>query len=503
MRVQSIIALAVVALAIAACGGGGGSSPAGSSNSVLPTSPPTNSVAPATNAPLPAGFAVAQVTISIPKSAVVSSKARSPQTIGTGTQSIAFTLLQQNGAAATAAVQTYGLTSTSPGCSLNTGTGTVTCHLNINAPVGSDVFLAQTYATTNATGTLTGSGAVALSVALNASNSASLSLDGQVASVFLSSTSSYLGSVREVGSVARGKRINRLSHAAAAGKSRQTTTSTSLMKRTQTGVQQGQGGFVNSMRVFVIALDSAGNTVLNPSTFDQPVSLQLIYLQDLFSDVPDVTSAPDVTLSVQYSSSVDPGGCGGNSTTSANFGTIQVCSPSDVITATVNAIVPNGAESAAIYGSVAGNGNLPGPVGQPTALPTGLPAGVGLLSFNVGQSTTGLQVTDAFGDQVNALSANGLGNIQGVFNELPYDGFAGDNNTLFIFEDGFTGQYTLSSTCNAFAGLALTNNDGFGDASLLIAPSAVTTGCTITIGDGTNTIVIPMTITTTTVAPIS
>jgi len=253
------------------------------------------------------------------------------------------------------------------------------------------------------------------------------------------------------------------------------------------------------MRVFVIALDSAGNTVLNPSTFDQPVSLQLIYLEDLFSDVPDVASAPDVTLSVQYSSSVDPGGCGGSATTTANFGTIQVCSPSDVITATINATVPNGAESAAIYGSVAGDGNLPSPVGQPTALPSGLPPGVGLLSFNVGQTAGGLQVTDSFGEPVNALSANGLGNVQGVFNELPYDGFTGDNNTLFIFEEGFTGQYTFSNTCAAFATLTPTNNDGFGDASLLIVPTAATTGCTITIGDGTASQVIPMTVTTTTV----
>jgi hypothetical protein len=363
MRLQSIFALAVVALAIAACGGGGGGGSSSPSSSVLPVATPTGAAA-ATAAPLPAGDAVAHVTISIPRSSVAASTARNPKTIGAGTQSIAFTLLQHNGAAATAAIQSYALTSTSPGCSLNAVTGTVTCLLNINAPLGSDIFLAQTYASANGTGTLTGSGAVAFSVAQNTANSASLSLDGQVSTVLLSSNSSYLGSpAQQTSAIARSRGARARGRALAAARlSRSTTTATA--KSAPQGAQQGQGGFVSSMRVFVIALDSAGNTVLNPSTFDQPISLQLIYVEDPSENngfvVPDVTSAPDITLSVQYSSSVDPGGCGGSATTTANFGTIQVCSPSDVITATINSTVQNGAVSAAIYGSVAGDGNLPG-----------------------------------------------------------------------------------------------------------------------------------------------
>jgi hypothetical protein len=123
------------------------------------------------------------------------------------------------------------------------------------------------------------------------------------------------------------------------------------------------------------------------------------------------------------------------------------------------------------------------------------------LSFSVGPAVGGIQLTDAncCDGPVTAITANGLGNVAGVISQLPYDGNSSDNNTLFIFENGFTGQYTFTNTCAGFATLTPTNNDGFGDASLLIVPTAVTTGCTITIGDGTNSIVLPMTVTTTTV----
>jgi hypothetical protein len=165
MRVQSILALAVVAVAIAACGGGGGGGSTGSSSTVLPTSAPSSaptvaSTAPATNAPGTAGYLVANMTITIPKGQVVAS-ARRTQTVGTGTQSVTFTLLEQNGVAASEPLQSYGLTTTSPGCGLDTA-GDLVCSLNINAPPtntngGTDIFLAQTYTGPNGTGTLTGS----------------------------------------------------------------------------------------------------------------------------------------------------------------------------------------------------------------------------------------------------------------------------------------------------------------------------------------------------------
>jgi hypothetical protein len=431
--------------------------------------------APATNAPLPAGYAVANVIITIPKTGS-SSFTRKAQTVGAGTASISFTLLQLNGAAATAALQTYGLTSNSPGC--GTQGGNLVCSLNINAPIGSDVFLAQTFSGAAATGSLTGSGAVALTVAQNHANTASLSLDGQVASVYLASSSTFLGTASQPGAKAR-------RNGAAAVRSAAT--------RTVQGTPNGST--VNSMRIFVIALDSSGNTVLNPSTFDQPIQVQLIYTTfDCCGGIePDVTNPPNLTLSVAYNSAVDPNGCGGNASATAGFTTVNVCSPSDVITATFNFQVANGPQNAVLIGSIAGTGDLSAPTGQPTTLPTGFAAGVGSLSIALFTGQVGVELFDDNDNTVTTIAGYGFGNVSGSTSLI--------QNTLNIFDNGFTGSFTVGGTCGAFATLTLTNNDGFGDGSILISPTAVTGGspCTLTVGDGTNTSSVTMTVTTTAV----
>lgn len=252
------------------------------------------------------------------------------------------------------------------------------------------------------------------------------------------------------------------------------------------------------MRVFVIALDSSGNTVLNPATYDQPVTLQLIYTA---YGAPDTTDTPDVSLQVAYNSAVDPSGCGGNSQTSANFGTVNVCSPSDVITATFMA-VNSGAFGGELIGSVAGSGDLSAPTGEPTALPTGFAPGVSALTFTI-YLNGGIELTDFEGYTVSSISANGVGNLDGVEN-LPLYSWEGNGyNTLYISESGFAGSYVVGGTCAPYATLTLTNNDGYGDASLLVVPTAPTSGCNITISDGTNTVTVPLTVTTTSVGPIS
>ena len=183
VKERNFIALAIIA-ALAACGGGGGSS-APASGSLVGGAPVTTP----TPGALPAGYLVTSVAITLP-AGKYSASTRRTQTVGTGTTSITFTLLQQNGASATSTPQAFGLTASSKGCVVNQSQALV-CTLGVDAPVGQDVFLAQTY---DANGNLTGSGAVALSVALNSANAAAITLSAQVANVFVVAGSPYLGS---------------------------------------------------------------------------------------------------------------------------------------------------------------------------------------------------------------------------------------------------------------------------------------------------------------------
>ena len=135
--------LAVIAV-LAACGGGGGGGSHGGTNHVSdrggsphggarwvrnrtprPASPTPTSRSPFRKLPVP------------------SSSARTAQTVGAGTNSITFSLLQFNGASTSSPSQTFGLTATSPGCS--TVGSNLVCTLSIAAPIGGDIFLAQTF----------------------------------------------------------------------------------------------------------------------------------------------------------------------------------------------------------------------------------------------------------------------------------------------------------------------------------------------------------------------
>jgi hypothetical protein len=430
MRVQGIAALAVVALAVAACGGGGGGGSTGTAGSALPTAPAVvPSTAPATAGPLPAGYLVANVTITIPKGSFTASTRRA-QTVGTGTQSITFQLLQFNGASVTnPSTQAYGLTSTSPGCSVNAVTGNLNCSLNIDAPIGSDIFLAQTFTGANGSGSLTGSGAVQLSVAQNASNAATLSLSGQVASVFLAASGPYLGSVP-----------------------------TSVTRRS------AQSTTFSSLRLFVTALDSAGNPILNPTVFTTPVYLQLFY--------PD-GGTPDVSLQVV------PGSEGGATTsTSLNFGSVAVFAPTDTITATL-LTVGSAAPFATINSSIGSTTLLSSPAPYPTPL-------AGALSFFVTEpaapSGTILIFDPGYGEQPQAGDVTSIG-LVGL-----------NEHTLTVSEVNFFGTFTVTDP--SCAGIATLSFSG----SSLLATGLAPGSCSATISDGLgNQIVAPVTVTTTSV----
>lgn len=357
MKVQGIVALAVVAIAIAACGGGGGggSAPSGST-AVLPAATSTP-----TSAALPAGYAVDAVTISMAKGTYSTTSIRRAQTVGTGTESVVFTLLQQNGVPTTGTPQIFGLIQTSPGCTVNTTTQALTCVLPVDAPIGQDVFLAQTYDQSNGTGNLTGSGAVALTVGQNTTNTASIVLNAQVAAVYVVSQSQFLGNEYGDYSIARRGAQALGAHAV----------------HTQ-AVRTPLQTFEQSTPVYVIAVDSSNNTILNPSAYNAPIYLLLAFDEydcGAYSCDQGVYDTPDVTLTVTYGSN-DPSPCTPNGTATAAgwFGQLALCSPSDSVTASLAANGGlNPSEDAYIYGfitSVAALYPSPAPSQTPVPLPT-------------------------------------------------------------------------------------------------------------------------------------
>jgi len=326
---------------LAACGGGG------SSGTVAPSSVPTAVVtAAATSTPLPSNEARAAFSITLPSTKTAS--ARNRQTIGTGTTSITFTLLQPAGGTA----QSFPLDGSQTYCT--SGQNGLTCTLSVVAPIGLDVFLAQTYDSNN---NLTGSGAVQFDVTENSTNVESLSLTSQVQSVYLTSSSNYLGLYSDGFQYESQEAIARPPAA--------------IRRPAQTG------GPVPSMSVFVIAQDSANNTILNPSIFNLPITIQIVYT-DIYLDA---LSSPvaDVALGVKPTS-YDPSTCGtqGSSTPSPTYSDVQVCSPGDAITATV---VNNsgGAAGMVLIGSVNGAANLV----QPSPIPSSTPVGAGVLEIPV------------------------------------------------------------------------------------------------------------------------
>jgi hypothetical protein len=354
IKERNLIALAVIAV-LAACGGGGGGGtstlPSGT-NSVTAT--PTPGVVATPTPVLPAGYAVDAVSITLAKGTFAAASSRSTQAIGAGTESIVFILLQQNGTATTGSPQTFGLTASSAGCTTNPSSGALTCTLPVDAPIGQDVFLAQTYATANGTGTLTGSGAVVLSVGQNTTNTALINLNAQVANVVVVAGESFLGTFGLPSSVARRAGTQAIRRAA--------------------GSQVPVGTTIDSTQIFVEAADSSGNPILNPSAYSSPIFLQLAFDVDGYGQNFFGLTTADVTLSVAYGIN-DPSPCtsGGSASTSSFYGSFALCSPSDIVTASVSANGgANPSDDAYIFGytSASSLSPTPAPNVTPTALPT-------------------------------------------------------------------------------------------------------------------------------------
>ena len=346
MRTQGIVALAITAFAVVACGGGGGGSTG--SGPTLPAGGATPTPASTPTSAAPAGTVRTSVVVNMPKGTYAAANVRHTATIGTGTVSITFTLLQENGVATSGTAQSFGLTASSPDCVTNATTGALACTLPLVTPLDTtittattDVFLAQTYDMNN---NLTGSGAVAFSVRQNAVNTASISLSAQVANVFVYTSSYYLGTPSQQCQSCVGAKVR----APEQHRSAQSATPPPL----------------SSVQVFVVSTDSAGNTIINPSAYNAPIYLQLAFDQGYL---------PDVSLNVTYAPN-ESSPCVGTASTATFWGSIPLCSPSDQVTATLITATGSGTPSgdAYIFGDVTAATLTPTPA--PSQAPAPLPS---------------------------------------------------------------------------------------------------------------------------------
>lgn len=234
---RRFVALGIVAT-LAACGGGGGSSSSPAGKGSIPAS---------------SGMAPASFTITVPSTSTSALHRRAPRNVPSGTQSISFTLLKTTNTGVTTPQTSpvYPLLATSPGCT--TGTGGISCTIQLSAPVGQDIYLAQVFATPDGSGTHIGSGAVLLTVVANATNTASLTLAGPIAAAYVATDDVPIPNFFSDGTILG------LSPVANATYNEQT--------------------IPQSARVFVVALDAQGNQIITPDTFDRPVALTLNLVQ--------------------------------------------------------------------------------------------------------------------------------------------------------------------------------------------------------------------------------
>jgi hypothetical protein len=329
------LACLITAGLLAACGGGGGGSSVAPSTGITVTPTPAGGTGgTATSSPMQ----TLSMTVTIPKSITkASTNKRSADYIAANTASLTMTLLSVNGTAVTGASPQgpFNLTTASnPNCVA--GSSGTTCTFSFSAPIGTDIFVANTFAGANATGSSLGSGAVLFTVRQNASNAASLALTGPVASVqILSGTttlsngnpmvpsgSSSASNARRPGSAhgrhAQGAmRLSSLRVApATSSRSAQATSGTTVIPATL------------ASRIFVLALDAAGNQIINPTTLDTPITLALHY---------NGSPAGSLSLGVTYAG-LTPADTG-TASTSTDGGTISIYAPTDIVNLTISTSV--------------------------------------------------------------------------------------------------------------------------------------------------------------------
>jgi hypothetical protein len=344
MKERSLALAAIAAVAILVdCGGGGGGSAVAPAPS---TGGGTTSIA------APPGTLKATMKITVPAGSATSSNSRRIKMIPSNTQSIVFTLVQSTGTGlAAGSVQgPFGLTASSPGCSSsNAG---VTCSLSINAPIGTNIFTASIYSSTNAAaGTQLGSGAVQFSVAQNAANTTSISLNGPIAQIVLASSCPSTNLTTNFSLFANAcvlGNFNTFSQQELASSARRPQSIASAAP------------FLSSIRVYVVATDTSGNLIINPTVYDQPVTLEMV-------------GAPLLSLGVSYASvSLPFTNNAATASTTTDGGLIQLWSPLDTVTVS---LVPNqvGPVEGFIFGGIGTVQPVPPPFFFPSPGPSSVP----------------------------------------------------------------------------------------------------------------------------------
>jgi hypothetical protein len=237
------------------------------------------------------------------------------------------------------------------------------------------------------------------------------------------------------------------------------------------------------MRLFVIGLDSSGNTILNPSIYNSPVNLQLVY---------PYGGTADASLAVTYAAS-DTGAPTGTLTTSSDFGSLFVYSPSDVITLSLLPVV-NGSSFGAVLGTI-GSAlyPTPAPSASPMLLPTPPP--------NVSYSEFYIYPPTGITFYKNAASAPSPITMESLLGTGTF------TNAFQVYEGGFSSALTVqSSTCAGIATFTTATatspylSGTFTNVSVTATAASGAGGCAATFTDGSgNTATIPIYVTTTSV----
>jgi hypothetical protein len=156
----------ILCVLLSGCGGGGSSLPSIQSKSapaVTPASTPQS----------------VTVALRIPAvTSAASAATRRPQYVSVNTQSATIAV---NGGTPVAANLAVG----SPNCTAATGGGR-TCTISISAPIGTDTFAENLYASTNGTGAVLSQNTTSATITAGQANTVNLVLDGVVASIALS-----------------------------------------------------------------------------------------------------------------------------------------------------------------------------------------------------------------------------------------------------------------------------------------------------------------------------
>ena len=231
------------------------------------------------------------------------------------------------------------------------------------------------------------------------------------------------------------------------------------------------------MLLFLIAYDNQGNVILNPSVYDTQVQLQLIY--------PDIvtygTGNPNVQMSVTYGATDPAGVAGTTATATANFASLPVYSPEDQISANLQSGIQNGTDYGIIVANI-GTPAFPAPIVSPSPFPSAPPTGASYVAFAIFPPVNGqITVTDS--------NYNALTSVQ-ILGTYGYQFF-------YVSETGYYGQFTETDTCSGIASIYFYNPygpNGYFDA-YGVAPGA----CSATFSDGTNSVTLPLQVTTTSV----